>query len=132
MWKDIEIYDFHSLKYLTKEGVDKVLSTSHYYDFHESIDEFLKKREEASYKLLTYIKEHDIFTPDIIIASEVRLFHGMHKEEKLKHLCIEGTGKILVEMPYIKWNDWMYNEIYSLGLSGYEVIIAHVESKGAN
>ena len=146
MWKDIEIYDFHShilpamddgakdikmslemLGYLTNQGVDKVLATSHYYNFNQSVEEFLIKRDESVFKLQTYIKEHDIFTPDIITACEVRLFPDMHKEEKLDRLCIEGTNKILVEMPYIHWNAWMYNEIYALISKGYEPIVAHIE-----
>ena len=80
MWNDnFEIIDFHShilpsvddgardtemavqmLEMLSSQGVDKVVSTSHYYKFSEDIQSFLTCRDESLYKLETYIKEQDL------------------------------------------------------------------------
>ena len=109
------------------QGVNTMVSTSHYYNFHESINSFVSRRDDAVYKLCKHINEHDMDLPEIITASEVRLFPGLSGEEDLEKLCIEGTKNILIEMPYATWSDWMYNEIYAIIIKGYTPIMAHIE-----
>ena len=147
MWKErFEIIDFHThilaavddgapdidtslqmLSHLMQQGVDKVVSTSHYYDFADDIDSFIARRDEALFRLERHIKEHDLYLPEIIPAAEVRIFSGMWQQEQLERLCIGDTRNILLEMPYDHWSDWMYSEIYSLIAKGYTPIIAHLE-----
>ena len=110
-----------------KQGVDRIVSTSHYYNFRESVESFVKRRDDAVYNLCRHINEHDMDLPEIITAAEVRLFPGMHTEENLESLCVDGTKNILVEMPYSTWSSWMYNEIYALISKGYKPIMAHIE-----
>ena len=75
MWKDnFEVIDFHShilagvddgapdlqtsldmLSALSDMGVDKVVSTSHYYNSVETISSFISRRDEALYKLERHI-----------------------------------------------------------------------------
>ncbi len=109
------------------QGVDIILSTSHYYNFHETTESFVNKRDKALYTLEKYIKEHDLYLPEIIPAAEVRLYPELRFDENLDKLCIDGTKNILIEMPYESWSGWMYNEIYALITKGYTPIIAHVE-----
>ncbi len=109
------------------QGVDIMVSTSHYYNFHESIESFVRGRDNALYKLEKHIKELDLDLPEIISAAEVRLYPELHLEENLQELCIEGTKNILIEMPYQSWSGWMYNEIYALITKGYTPIMAHIE-----
>lgn len=109
------------------QGVDVMLATSHYYDFSETVPSFLERREEAVYRLCTFITEHDLDVPELVIGAEVRLYPNMHRDENLDKLCIEGTRNILVEMPYGKWSSWMLNEVYALISKGYRPIMAHVE-----
>jgi len=147
MWNDkFEVIDFHShilpsvddgasdkemsvkmLESLSSQGVDKVISTSHYYKFSEEVQSFLTHRDESLFRLETYIKEHDLFLPEIIPAAEVRMFPELWKEPLLDKLCIDGTKNILIEMPYDKWTEWMYSEIYALIARGYTPIMAHLE-----
>lgn len=147
MWKDMtQVIDFHShilpgvddgakdlemslqmLSLMAEQGVDKVVSSSHYYGNAESVEEFLTKRNEALFHLERYIKEHDLFTPEIIPAAEVRMYPDLSKEPMLDKLCIGESKNILVEMPYIKWHDWMYNELYMISLKGLNPVIAHIE-----
>ncbi|MBQ4631003.1 MAG: hypothetical protein IJB70_08485 [Clostridia bacterium] len=147
MWKDkFEITDFHThilpktddgsdsistsvqmLSHMLSQGVDKVVSTSHYYNFNETLSSFLKRRDESIYHLERYIKEHDLFLPEIICGAEVRLYPGLWQEQELSGLCIGNSRKILIEMPYDHWTPWMYNEIYSVASKGYTPIMAHVE-----
>ena len=147
MWKDkIEITDFHShilpgiddgsdsvntslqmLSQMAEQGVDKVVSTSHYYSSKESIKSFVSRRDEALFRLESYIREHDLHMPEIICGAEVRLYPGLWKESDLCALSIGETKYILIEMPYDNWTPWMYNEIYSVASKGYTPIMAHVE-----
>ncbi len=141
-----EVVDFHShilpgiddgaqsleaslemLKLSRTQGVDVIVSTSHYYNFQESVDSFIQRRDDALYKLCKHINEHDMDLPEIIPASEVRLYPDIRLEENLDKLCIEGTKNILIEMPYSSWSGWMYNEVYGLITRGYTPIMAHIE-----
>lgn len=147
MWKDsFEMIDFHShilagvddgapdmqtslamLAMLSSQGIDKVVSTSHYYNSVEDVASFLARRDEALFRLESHIKEHDIYLPDIACGAEVRVYSGLWQEPQLNRLCIGDSRKILVEMPYDRWSDWMFGEIYSLTAKGYTPIIAHIE-----
>lgn len=147
MWKNkIEITDFHShilpgiddgadsistsiqmLSEMARQGVDRVISTSHYYNFREDIKSFIMRRDESRFRLESYIREHDLHLPDIVGAAEVRLYPGLWKESDLFALCIEDSNYILVEMPYDNWSPWMYNEIYSIASKGYIPVMAHIE-----
>ena len=119
-----------SLKMLSvskSQGVETIVSTSHYYNFRESVDSFISRRDDAAYKLLKHINEHDLDLPEIVVGAEVRLFPDISREENLSKLCIEGTKNILIEMPYSTWSGWMYNEIYAIITRGYTPIMAHIE-----
>lgn len=119
-----------SLKMLSvskAQGVETIVSTSHYYNFRESIESFVSRRDDAVYKLLKHINEHDIDLPEIAVGAEVRLFPNLSREENFSKLCIEGTKNILIEMPYSTWSGWMYNEIYTIITMGYTPIMAHIE-----
>ncbi len=147
MWKDsFELIDFHShiipyiddgahdvqtaldmLSMLSCQGVDKVVATPHYYSGQESISSFVSRRDTTLDLLLESIEQKELCLPQIIPASEVRIYPEMHKDEQLGMLCVAGSKKILVEMPYTAWSDWMYGEIYALTAKGYVPIMAHIE-----
>ncbi len=115
------------LKLSRSQGVDTIVSTSHYYSFRESVSDFVTRRDHAIYNLEKHINEHDLDMPEIVTAAEVRLFPELRMDENLDRLCIEGTKNILIEMPYESWTGWMYNEIYALITKGYTPIMAHIE-----
>ena len=115
------------LKISHLQGVDILVSATHYYNFTEDIKSFAKRRDEAFHTLKEHIEEDDTDTPKIILAAEVRLFPGLHLDEDIDKLCIEGTKNILIEMPFSDWSDWMYNEIYAIITRGYTPIMAHIE-----
>jgi len=108
-------------------GVETIVSTSHYYNFRESIESFITRRDDAAYKLLKHINEHNLDLPEIVLGAEVRLFPDISRDENLSKLCIDGTKNILIEMPYSTWSAWMYNEIYAIITRGYTPIMAHIE-----
>lgn len=111
-----------------KQGVKTVVATPHCYIREDSdIDTFLKKRD-SSYKLLKEaINNETRPLPNIILGAEVQILSGNIHFEKLKPLCIENTDYILIEMPYTKWNEDCYDNLYLLYLKGMKPIIAHIE-----
>ena len=147
MWNDeFELIDFHShivpatddgatdvdtslemLSMLSSQGIDKVVATSHYFNEKESISSFILRRDGAIGNLKQAMNLKGFNGPKVIPAAEVRIYPDMNKDENLKDLCIATSRKILVEMPYSPWSDWMYNELYALKAKGYVPIIAHVE-----
>ncbi|MBE7050246.1 MAG: hypothetical protein E7394_05680 [Ruminococcaceae bacterium] len=147
MWKNkFEITDFHShilpgmddgakdlkeslkmLEKLLEEGVDKVIATSHYYQFREDVPTYVERRDRVLYNLESYIKEHDIYLPEIVPACEVRIWHGMSRDENLSKLTVGESKYILLEMPYDQWTDWMFAEVYSVSSRGFIPIMAHLE-----
>ncbi len=147
MWNDdFPLIDFHShivpntddgasdvdtsvamLSMLYEQGIDKVVATSHYFSEDENISSFLARRDKGLELLMQSIQSQNLTLPSVIPAAEVRIYSGMSKDENLHRLCIANSRKILVEMPYTAWTDWMYSEIYALKAKGYVPIMAHVE-----
>lgn len=111
------------------DGIGTVVSTSHCDIRHgsDSISDFLHIRE-CSYRRLTKAVNADKREfPKIVLASEVHISPGMSKCKNLPSLCIQDTDYILLEMPYDKWNDAVYEEIYHIICMGLKPIIAHLD-----
>ena len=109
------------LEVMEKDGVDTVVATPHYY--HDvSIEEFIAKRNSA-HEVVQKIKNK----PEIKLGAEVWLEYGMHENPGLKKLCIEGTDYMLIELPYVKWDSWIYDELFKISLKGINIIIAHID-----
>ena len=115
------------LKQSYKCGIDTIVSTSHYYSEHETIDEFLRRRDEKMSWLLPQLAEIDEI-PKIVLGAEVSFFSGIAGEKNLQKLCIAGTKYLMIEMPYADWNSLDIRELRSLLLNrGITPILAHAE-----
>lgn len=108
---------------MEKTGVNKVVATPHYYCEKSTIDDFLKNRQVAYEKIIDKKPENI----DIILGAEVLLEYNLHKLD-LKKLAIEGTDYILIEMPYGKWDPWVFDELFKISAKhGLEIILAHID-----
>lgn len=114
------------LKLSYNMGIDTMISTSHYYVEHESIDAFLKKREEAYRLLMSNINGADAL-PNILLGAEVAFFTGISREKDISRLCIENTNCLLLEMPFCCWSSLIIKEVQGLTTRGITPIIAHIE-----
>lgn len=115
--------------YMAKqEGIDTVLSTSHFYMENDNVEDFLRRRR-ASYEQLKSAMPEDLAKDiKIILGAEVTLYSGLDKLEGLEKLCIGKTRNILIEMPMIKWNSTVYETLDNLiKIRGLNPIIAHVD-----
>lgn len=111
-----------------EHGVDTVISTSHFYPKgNDSLNKFLERRSDRLIHLKHEIVRTNTNVPQIIKAAEVSISVDFSDYKMLKNLCIENTDYMLVEMPYGKWEDWVFDTIYSLVVKGYKPIIAHIE-----
>ncbi|MBR4720630.1 MAG: hypothetical protein IK057_02580 [Clostridia bacterium] len=110
-------------------GVDTVVSTSHCYAFHgsKSITHFLEKRKTAYSLVCDAIKSEKDAYPKIVLGSEVHLVKNLSTFPELPLLCIENTDYILIEMPFGKWKDEDFEEIYRIKNLGLKPIIAHID-----
>lgn len=95
------------LKNAQNAEVDTIVATPHFYPEHDTVDEFLARREAAFEKLsaanTTGIK--------IIKGAEVQLGIGIEKLPDLPKLCIEGTDYILIEFPPEPWPFWLFDSL---------------------
>ncbi len=111
------------LEAMKESGIEKVVATPHFYCETMSVEDFLKNRQSAFEKIKD-IKPEGI---DVILGAEVMLSYDLYKEE-LRELAIEGTDYILIEMPYGKWDPWVFDEIFKISSKHQlEVIIAHID-----
>ncbi|MGN0641933.1 MAG: CpsB/CapC family capsule biosynthesis tyrosine phosphatase [Huintestinicola sp.] len=111
------------------DGVDRVVSTSHFYRHNETISEFIARRDKAYAELTEYLHENDIQdVPKIIMGAEVYFSPALKNEFDLEKLCIENTHYMLVELPYSGLSPNVLREYESFLSSGrVKTVLAHVE-----
>lgn len=113
------------LRILRDQGVDTVISTSHFYADDQSVDTFLEKRNKA-FEMLRMQLPKDF--PKIVMGAEVLYYEGISRLSDLKKLCIEGTKLLLLEMPASRWTEYTVRELVELStLKRITVVLAHVE-----
>lgn len=113
------------LRELKAQGVNVVISTPHFYANDESLQSFLERRG-ASYESLSKSLSEDM--PRVLLGAEVAFYSGISRMDGLLSLCVEGTQLLLIEMPFVRWTEYMISELIELALSGtVTVMLAHVE-----
>lgn len=125
------------LKESHKQGIDTVVATPHFYIKNDTIDSFLKHRNNAYSHLMDSIKEEQNI-PNIYLGAEVFYFNGISKIENLEKLCINNGKYLLLEMPFAKWNNRVFQEVEDIIYNRKLIpVIAHLErfvsfQKGTN
>lgn len=125
------------LKESYRQGVDNVVATPHFYIKNDTVDSFLKHRENACNRLKGFIKnEKDV--PSIYLGAEVFYFNGISKIDDIEKLSINNSSYLLLEMPFSKWNSRVFQEVEDLIYNRkLTPVIAHLErfvqfQKGTN
>ena len=145
--EDIPFYDLHShflpgmddgaktprvslamLSEMKAQGLKGIVSTSHYYARHESIESFLKRRQ-AAFELLTEAADKANFDlPPIALGSEVAYYSGLVYDDDLEKLCFGNSNFLLLEMPFSRWTPEVMRDVRQIAASrNIRVIIAHLE-----
>lgn len=115
------------LQMLSKQNVDTVVATPHFFASRESVRTFLQRREQ-SYEALIKNASSVSRMPDILLGAEVKYYPGISAMEDLCSLCIEGTRLLLLEMPHSEWSEYTIKELEALAYAkGLTVVLAHIE-----
>lgn len=106
-----------------EQGVNTVVATPHFYRSEENIASFLSRRAAAAQRMEDCVPEG----MTVILGAEVLLQKGISRFD-LSPLCIEGTKRILVELPFMPPENWVYEEMENIALAQrLDVILAHVD-----
>lgn len=119
-----------------EQGVRTIIATPHFYASEMSIDRFLEKRQAAYEELAAEVRGggrhftgdegHSDGLPKLLLGAEVAFFDNMSVTERVGDLTIQGSNILMVEMPFVDWQESHLREIEKLS-SRYTVIIAHIE-----
>lgn len=107
------------------QGVTLLAATPHFYAEEEQPSRFLRRRAESA-RLLKERWGEDL--PRLLLGAEIHYFEGISRTRELDGLTLEGTGLLLLEMPFRSWTQRMADEVLELQSGrGYQVLLAHVE-----
>lgn len=110
-----------------QQGVDAVVSTSHFYADQEDPKSFLRRRGQRLRALQEAMLCSTEVYPRIIPGAEVLYFPGISQAQEVAELAIAGRA-ILIEPPMAPWSDDMLDEIVGLGENfDRKPVIAHVD-----
>lgn len=113
------------IKIAKAAGIKNICATPHFYPHRESIESFLCRRQESFEKLCDCLKEDN---PRIIPGAEVLLCEGMERLRDLDKLCLQGTNELLLELPFYRWTEQIWETLYQLHeIEEIEIIIAHAD-----
>ena len=105
-------------------GVDTIVATPHFYIEEDSVESFLRRREE-SFSLLC---ENNSSGIEIVKAAEVQLGIGVSELPDLEKLCVGNTKYILLEFPPEPWPYWIFDFVSDIiEKRGLKPIIAHID-----
>lgn len=115
-------------KMCLKQNIDTIVCTPHYYHSQKnSVENFLKKREESYLILKNELQKNNIHI-NLKLGAEVNFNCDLSEVCNIEKLAMEGTNYILIEMPYGTWQDGMFDYIYKLNAKkNLMPIIAHAE-----
>ena len=109
----------------SRQGIDRLVLTPHFYARSESPEKFLRRRERAV-ELLRTAYDPSVH-PTLHIGAEVAYFGGLSGISRLDRLCIAGTNVLLIEMPFKKWSEVVVEDVLHIRDMGYVPVVAHYE-----
>ena len=106
-------------------GIKTICATPHFYPHKESVSSFITRRKQTADSLWTQIPED---APRILLGAEVLICDGMERLNGLRELCLEGTNELLLEMPFYRWPESIWDTLYRLNdLHEIRIVIAHAD-----
>lgn len=110
---------------LSYQGVRNICFTPHFYTHHESMEDFLLRRNTSAKDFLPCVPE-DV---NIKLGAEVYVTKYLFSEDRdFTPLCIEGTSYMITEFPYgSEFSDKTMQMITNLRDKGITPVLPHVE-----
>ncbi len=120
---------------LYSQGVSDVVLTPHFYATENDPDNFFRDRSASADHLFGVLRkrseelrENGLSVPRIYLGAEVAFFNGMNRAESVRDMCISGTERLLVEMPFDTWSSSVLTELFEFKMRlGITPIIAHID-----
>lgn len=110
------------------QGVDVVVSTSHFYADEEYPQAFLHRRSRRLEELQEAMLLSSEVYSAVVPGAEVLYFPGISGAEEIGQLVVGSGGSILIEPPMAPWSEDMLDEIVRLGKNlNCTPVVAHVD-----
>ena len=111
-----------------EQGVEVMVSTSHFYADEDYPAQFVERRNAAFLRLREGGLRDTESYPLIVLGAEVLYFPGISQAQDIEKLTIGSGRTILVEPPMAPWSDTMLDEIVELGENLHSrPVVAHVD-----
>ena len=111
---------------LKRAGVTDICLTPHYYTHRESLDDFVKRRDNAFLELSSYVSD-DV---RLHLGAEVYVTKYLFSNDSdLKSVCYKDTNYMLTEFPYTSTFEGESLAYINKLMNNYRIIpvLAHVE-----
>ena len=116
------------LRHSKEQGVEVMVSTSHFYADEDYPAQFVERRNAAFRRLREAMGRNTDSYPLIVLGAEVLYFPGISQAQDIEKLTIGSGRTILVEPPMAPWSDAMLDEIVELGENLHcQPVVAHVD-----
>ena len=111
-----------------EQGVEVMVSTSHFYADEDYPAQFVERRNAAFRRLREAMLRDAEGYPLVVLGAEVLYFPGISQAQDIEKLVIGSGRTILVEPPMAPWSDTMLDEIVELGENlRCQPVVAHVD-----
>jgi protein-tyrosine phosphatase len=112
------------LRYASLNGVSRIVATPHFYPHRHTVSGFLSRRDRSYIRLREHIGDG---MPEIRLGAEVLICENIEKLEGLSTICIAGTNTLLLELPFVEFNDNFCTSVENLISNGYDIVLAHAD-----
>ena len=114
-----------------EQGVTTVVLSPHFYRDRQRPEAFFAQRDAALKELNAFLaslpQEQQDRLPQILVGAEVAWRPNLPTWEDLDRFCIQGTRNMLLELPFVPWDQGLCNQIYDLMNRGITPILVHLE-----
>jgi len=108
-----------------KQGIQKIIMTPHFRPGQDSLESFLKNREESFQRVCRQAERMEL-SLDLQTGAEIYFSMELAALD-LKPLCLGSTDYLLIELPTDYHPYGVRETCYRLQQNGYLPILAHVE-----
>lgn len=107
-----------------EQNIQNISLTSHYDCEIESVENFLKRRNESYVELKNISDQIDGFC--LKLGAEIKFSPDLLKKD-LKALCLEGTNVLLIELPTYHRPQFLEEVLNEIRNQNFIIVIAHIE-----
>lgn len=114
------------LKMSYQQGVSHLVLSPHFYPEREKPEDFFHRRNDCLRNFAKHIDFSD--RPKLFVGAEVAYYQGMSHSDIIDRLSIVGTNYIMIEMPFMEWNERIVQDIINIGTQhNLYPILAHID-----